>query len=134
MSALDAAGGAASVWTHALALQRAAATAGFFWPSSGPILDKLLEEIGEVRVELENGAELARVCDELGDVLFVLVNLARHTGVDIDTALAMANAKFERRFRAMERLAAADGGDFARCSLAEQEALWRRVKQNEGAC
>ncbi len=133
MSTLDAVGAAPSVWAHALALQRAAATVGFSWPSNGPVFDKLREEIAEVRVELENGADPARMCDEIGDVLFVLVNLARHTGVDIDTALATANAKFERRFRAMECLAAAEGVDFARCSLADQEALWQRVKQDEGA-
>lgn len=120
-----------SPWQHALRLQRCAAEVGFTWADSSPVLDKLLEEIEELRVELKRGGTPARVEDELGDVLFVLVNLARHAGVDADAALRHANAKFERRFRRMEQLAAADGVDFARCTLAEQEALWQRVKCNE---
>jgi nucleoside triphosphate diphosphatase len=120
-----------SPWQHALRLQQCAAEVGFSWADSGPVLDKLLEEIEELRVELKRGGNPARVEDELGDVLFVLVNLVRHAGVDADAALRHANAKFECRFRRMEQLASADGVDFARCTLAEQEALWQRVKRNE---
>jgi ATP diphosphatase len=80
---------------------------------------------------LLRGGGPARVEDELGDVLFVLVNLVRHAGVDADAALRHANAKFERRFRGMEQLAAAAGVDFACCTLTEQEALWQRVKRGE---
>jgi ATP diphosphatase len=71
------------------------------------------------------------VQDEIGDVLFVMVNLARHAGVDFSQALRHANAKFERRFRQMEQLAVADGVAFAECSLQRQEQLWQRAKQTE---
>jgi len=131
-SALDAAAGVeASPWQRALRLQQCAAEVGFSWPDAGPVLDKLLEEVEELRVELTHAGSRQRVEDELGDVLFVLVNLARHAGVDADTALHHANAKFARRFRCMEQLAAADGVDFARCTLDEQSALWQRVKRSE---
>lgn len=120
-----------SPWRRALRLQQCAAQVGFTWPTCGPVLDKLLEEIQELRVELARGGSQARVEDEMGDVLFVLVNLARHANVDVDAALRHANAKFARRFQHMEQLAAADGGDFARCTLVEQEAFWQRVKHAE---
>jgi ATP diphosphatase len=130
-SALDAAGVESAPWQHARRLQQCAAEVGFTWPDAGPVLDKLLEEVEELRVELAHANNRQRVEDELGDVLFVLVNLARHAGVDADAALRHANAKFERRFRCMEQLAAADGVDFARCTPSEQEALWQRVKRSE---
>ncbi|HET7269018.1 MAG TPA: MazG nucleotide pyrophosphohydrolase domain-containing protein, partial [Oleiagrimonas sp.] len=72
-----------------------------------------------------------RIEDELGDVLFVLVNLARHTGVDYARALRRANAKFERRFRAMETFAENDGAALEKLPLQAQEALWQRAKQAE---
>jgi ATP diphosphatase len=95
------------------------------------VLAKLLEEVDEVRAEFANGADPARLEDEIGDVLFVMVNLARHAGVDFSQALRHANAKFERRFRQMERLAAAEGGAFDTRTLDEQEQLWRRAKTLE---
>ena len=70
---------------------------------------------------------------EAGDVLFVAVNIVRRYGVDAEEALRAANAKFERRFRAMERLATADGEDFPQLSLEAQEAYWQKVKQAETA-
>lgn len=72
-----------------------------------------------------------RLEEELGDVLFVAANLARHAGVDVGAALRGANVKFERRFRAMEALAASEGRDFGQLGLAAQEALWNRVKSGE---
>ena len=95
------------------------------------MLDKLVEEVDEVRAEFADGADPARLQDEVGDVLFVAVNLARHAGVDFSQALRHANAKFERRFRQMEQLAAADGAAFDECTLEQQEQLWRRAKQTE---
>ncbi|TAL90138.1 MAG: hypothetical protein EPN69_12975 [Rhodanobacter sp.] len=95
------------------------------------MLDKLLEEVGEVRAEFDCGADPARLENEIGDVLFVAVNLAHHASVDFSRALRHANAKFERRFRKMEELAAADGGSFGKLDLAGQEALWQRVKAQE---
>jgi ATP diphosphatase len=118
-------------WKRALKLQQRAATTGFEWPDPQPVMAKLAEEIDEVRAEFADGADPLRLEDEIGDVLFVLVNLTRHAGVDFSRALRHANRKFERRFRQMEQLAAADGRAFAEHTLAEQEALWRRVKALE---
>ena len=95
------------------------------------MLAKLVEEVEEVRAEFANGADPARLQDEIGDVLFVTANLARHAGVDFSQALRHANAKFERRFRQMEQLAAADGAAFGERTLADQELLWQRAKAFE---
>ncbi|MDQ0009924.1 ATP diphosphatase [Luteibacter jiangsuensis] len=116
-------------WQRAVKLQKRAANVGFDWPDHRPVLDKIEEEIEEVRHEFENGADEERLADEIGDVLFVAANLARHAKVDVSRALRGANAKFERRFRAMEALAAMEGRELASYSLQEQEMLWRRVKR-----
>ncbi|MGH8235022.1 MAG: nucleoside triphosphate pyrophosphohydrolase [Rhodanobacteraceae bacterium] len=118
-------------WKRALKLCENAATVGFDWPGPEPVLDKLEEEIAEVRAEFAAGAGHERMLDEIGDVLFVLVNLARHAKVDFSQALRHANAKFESRFRRMETLAAADGETLDGKSLAEQDALWDRAKVEE---
>ncbi len=116
-------------WQRALKLHKRAAKVGFDWPGPAEVLDKLVEEVAEVRAELNAGADIARLTDEVGDILFVAVNLARKAQVDVSAALRHANAKFERRFRAMERLAADAGEDLAALDLATQEAYWVRVKQ-----
>jgi len=118
-------------WQRALKLQKRASRVGFDWSDPHPVLDKLAEEIGEVRHELDTGADHARLTDEIGDVLFVGVNLARLAKVDYSTALRGANAKFERRFRRMEALAEADGKTLAGLPLAEQDAYWDRAKAEE---
>jgi ATP diphosphatase len=118
-------------WRRALKLQQRAATVGFDWPGPAPVLDKLAEEIEEVRTEFEGGADRDRLEDEIGDVLFVIANLARHAKLDPAHALRRANAKFERRFRRMEALAAEAGETLAGKSLAEQDALWDRAKAEE---
>lgn len=118
-------------WKRALKLCENAATVGFDWRGPGPVLDKLEEEVAEVRAEFAAGAEHERMLDEIGDVLFVLVNLARHAKVDFSQALRHANAKFERRFRRMEALAAVAGETLEGKSLAEQDALWARAKAEE---
>ncbi|HET6631879.1 MAG TPA: nucleoside triphosphate pyrophosphohydrolase [Rhodanobacteraceae bacterium] len=118
-------------WRRALKLQQRAAASGFDWRDPQPVLDKLAEELDEVRAEFEGPPETDRVEDEIGDMLFVLVNLARHAGADFPRALRRANAKFERRFRRMEQLARDDGRDFAALTLPEQESLWRRAKTDE---
>jgi len=120
-------------WKRAVKLQQRAAEVGFTWPDYRPVLDKLIEEVGEVRAEFEAGADPARLEDEIGDVLFVAANLARHAGVDFSRALRHANAKFERRFRRMEQLAAAGGERFAELDPAAQEALWQRAKRDDAA-
>jgi ATP diphosphatase len=118
-------------WQRALKLQKRASRVGFDWSDPRPVLDKLAEEIGEVRHELDHGADMARLTDEIGDVLFVCVNLARLAKVDWSTALRGANAKFERRFRRMETLAAADGRQLDGMSLTEQDGYWDRAKAEE---
>jgi ATP diphosphatase len=118
-------------WQRALKLQKRASTVGFDWSAPEPVLDKLREEVDEVRAELAAGADHARLRDEIGDVLFVGVNLARLTNVDYSAALRGANAKFERRFRRMEALAAVEGRTLDGMNLAEQDAYWDRAKAEE---
>ncbi|MDR6673881.1 ATP diphosphatase [Xanthomonas translucens] len=121
-------------WQRAVKLQARAARVGFDWPGPDPVLDKLQEELEEVRVEFARGAvqdNQARLQDEIGDLLFVCANLARHAQVDVGAALRHANQKFERRFRAMERLAQHDGGALDGLSLEQQEAYWQRAKRQE---
>ena len=120
-------------WQRALKLQQRAARVGFDWPSVDPVFDKLHEELDEVRAEFAAGGEAERLNDEIGDVLFVCVNLARHANVDVSRALRHANAKFERRFRRMESLADARNETLAGKSLAEQDALWDQAKAEEKA-
>lgn len=118
-------------WMRAQKLQKRAARTGYDWPDTAPVLEKLHEEIAEVQAELAHGADPQRLEDEIGDVLFVCVNLARHAKVDPGAALRRANAKFERRFRAMETLARANGQRFDELALHEQEILWQQVKAQE---
>jgi len=121
-------------WQRAVKLQSRAARVGFDWPDTAPVIDKLHEEIDEVRVELAAAPSPerdARLEDEIGDLLFVAANLARHAKVDVGSALRRANLKFERRFRAMEALAAAEGTTMSALDLDAQEALWARVKAGE---
>ncbi|WFC43970.1 nucleoside triphosphate pyrophosphohydrolase [Pseudoxanthomonas sp. SE1] len=118
-------------WQRAVKLQARAARVGFDWPDTAPVIDKLHEEIDEVRVELAadpSPERDARLEDEIGDLLFVAANLARHAKVDVGGALRRANLKFERRFRAMEALAAEDETTMSALTLEQQEALWVRVK------
>ena len=118
-------------WQRAVKLQKRAANVGFDWPDHRPVLDKLAEELDEVRHEFDHGAEEDRLADEIGDLLFVAANLARHAKVDVSRALRGANAKFERRFREMEALAAQDGRTLASYPLEAQESLWATVKAKE---
>ncbi|MCK7592788.1 nucleoside triphosphate pyrophosphohydrolase [Pseudomarimonas salicorniae] len=120
-------------WMRAIKLQKRAARVGFDWPSPDPVFDKLHEEIDELRAEFraEDPGRLERLEDELGDVLFVAANLARHAGVDPGRALRRANAKFERRFRRMETLARERGIELAAQPLAEQDKLWDEAKREE---
>ncbi|OJY67117.1 MAG: nucleoside triphosphate pyrophosphohydrolase [Sphingobium sp. 66-54] len=105
-------------------LQKRAAIAGFDWDDINDVRAKLLEELDE----LDHASGSEQVNEEMGDLLFAAVNLARHHNVDAETALAAANRKFERRFRAMEAMA---GENFPDLSLDEKEALWQAVKSAE---
>ena len=97
--------------------------------NTGPVIDKIEEELGELRAELEAGTiDQARLTDELGDVLFAVANLARHCKVDPEAALRATNDKFERRFRHIERRLAEAGRKPADASLEEMEALWQEAK------
>ncbi|MBO9787006.1 nucleoside triphosphate pyrophosphohydrolase [Xanthomonas phaseoli] len=121
-------------WQRSTKLQSRAARVGFDWPDPMPVLEKLQEEIDELRVEFARGPvadNQTRLEDELGDVLFVCANLARHAKVDVGAALRHANLKFERRFRAMEAQARTAGTSLDALSLGEQEALWQQVKREE---
>jgi tetrapyrrole methylase family protein/MazG family protein/ATP diphosphatase len=117
--------------TRAAKLQRRAARAGFDWPSVGPVLDKMMEELDELRVELDSGGSDTRRRDEVGDLLFVCVNLARHVGVDPEQALRGSNRKFERRFHYIESELSRRGVDIAEASLSQMDALWDEAKAGE---
>lgn len=117
--------------TRALKLQARAARVGFDWPDAAQVLDKIEEEIGEVRHEIVTQAPHDRLEDEMGDLLFACVNLARKLKIDPETALRRGNAKFERRFRSIEADLAADGRTPAQSGLEEMEALWVKAKQAE---
>jgi len=116
--------------TRALKISRRAARVGFDWPDPEAVLAKLDEEIGELRAELPEAAP-ARLADELGDLLFVVVNLARKLDLDPEECLRQANTKFMRRFGGVEAILAAEGRVPADATLAEMEAAWQAVKKTE---
>ena len=116
--------------TRALKLQEKAGKVGFDWNDPMAVLAKIREEAEEIEEEIESGdRELAAA--EVGDLLFAAVNLARHLGVDPETALRGTNAKFERRFGSIERALAADGKKPEDATLAEMDALWEAAKAAE---
>jgi uncharacterized protein YabN with tetrapyrrole methylase and pyrophosphatase domain len=114
-------------------LQRKAAKVGFDWRDAAGPDAKVDEELGELRraVDGVDGATSADVADELGDVLFAVVNLARHLDVDAELALRAAATKFRRRFEQVEALATERGVDLASAGLAALDALWDEVKAAE---
>ena len=114
--------------THAEKLTKRAARVGFDWPDVESVLDKLTEETAELRAELAE-ANTDRLEDELGDMLFVLANLARKLSLDPEAALRRANEKFVRRFAAVEALLAERGTTPAEEDLAAMEAAWQEVKR-----
>ena len=118
---------------RAVKLQKRAARVGFDWPDVGQVFDKLTEEIGELRAELNDTPDQDRIAEEMGDILFVCANLARKLGVDPETALRGCNQKFERRFRHIETGLAGQGRRPDQASLDEMEALWVEAKKLEKA-
>ncbi|WP_174247358.1 nucleoside triphosphate pyrophosphohydrolase [Acidisphaera sp. L21] len=116
--------------TRAAKLTSRAARVGFDWPDAGAVLDKLAEETAELRAELP-GADPARLQDEVGDMLFVLANLARKLNLNPETCLQAANAKFTRRFEGVEAMLAAQGQTPEEAGLTAMEAAWQAVKKQE---
>jgi nucleoside triphosphate diphosphatase len=116
--------------TRALKLQEKAAKVGFDWKEAKPILDKIEEEIGELRQAIESG-ETAEMEDEFGDVLFALVNFGRHLRIDPEKALRGTNEKFRSRLHAVQRALEARGSTLEAATLDEMEALWQRAKAAE---
>lgn len=113
--------------TRALKLQEKAARVGFDWSEAVPILDKIEEEIGELREALAKG-ETAEIKDEFGDMLFAVVNLGRHLKLDSEAALSGTNDKFRSRFHYVERAIDASGSTLEKATLDEMEALWQQAK------
>jgi ATP diphosphatase len=115
--------------TRANKLGKRAAQVGFEWPDVKGALDKLDEELGELRQELAEQAGPAEIADELGDVLFCVVNVCRYLGVDPETALRGANAKFERRFGYVEQRLREQGRGAREATLEEMDRLWDEGKK-----
>lgn len=113
-------------------LQKRAARVGFDWPDVSHVLDKLAEESAEL-VEAQGTADPAAIADEFGDLLFVVVNLGRHLGVDPETALRGTNAKFSRRFAVIEARLAETGRTPQDATLDEMDAIWTDAKHAEKA-
>ena len=127
--ALDGVARALPALLRAEKIQKRAARVGFDWKQTDPVIDKIEEELGELRAELMAGnVDPARLTDELGDVLFAVANLARHCKIDPEAALRATNDKFERRFRHVERRLAEAGRKPADATLEEMEALWQEAK------
>ena len=126
--ALDGVAAGLPALTRAVKLQNRAARVGFDWPDAGAVLDKITEETAEL-VEARDAGDEDRVREEYGDLMFVMANLARHLRIDPEAALRDANAKFTRRFEAVEAALAADGRKPADSTLAEMDALWDAAKE-----
>jgi nucleoside triphosphate diphosphatase len=117
--------------TRAVKLQKKAAKVGFDWPSLEPVFDKLHEEINEVHDALARQTGQDALEDEIGDVLFVCANLARHLKIDPETAVRRANAKFERRFRGIETILRERGKSVETATLEEMDRIWDEMKARE---
>src|ERR1700731_4360701 len=115
---------------RAMELQRKASTVGFDWNDPRAVLHKIREEADEIEAALDRG-DAEELASETGDLLFALVNLARHVGADPDLALRGTNAKFERRFGYIERALQQQGRSLQSASLAEMDALWNEAKREE---
>jgi len=111
-------------------LQKRAAKVGFDWPELQPVLLKVKEEVSELEQEITQGGDQAHIAEEMGDLLFSCVNLARHLGVDAESALREANGKFEKRFGQVEQKLHRQGSSVVEASLAEMDSLWDEVKRD----
>ncbi|AWT09689.1 nucleoside triphosphate pyrophosphohydrolase [Stutzerimonas frequens] len=130
LSLLDDVPSALPALSRAAKLQKRAAQVGFDWPEALPVVDKVREELGEV-LEAMSENDPQAIAEELGDLLFVVVNLARHLKVDPENALRAANGKFERRFRFIEQALREAGRPIESCDLEELDRLWGEAKKAE---
>ncbi|WP_407311556.1 nucleoside triphosphate pyrophosphohydrolase [Pseudomonas sp. nanlin1] len=130
LSLLDDVPGALPALSRAGKLQKRAAQVGFDWPAALPVVDKVREELDEV-LQAMASADLQAIKAELGDLLFSVVNLARHLEVDAENALRGANQKFERRFRFIEQALRQTHRPIEDCTLEELDALWGEAKRQE---
>ena len=112
---------------RAMDLQRTASTVGFDWNDPRAVLAKIREEADEIEAALDSG-DASHIAEETGDLLFAVVNLARHANTDPEMALRATNAKFEKRFAYIERTLAANGSSLEAATLAEMDALWNEAK------
>lgn len=126
---LDSVGTAMPALICASKLQKKASTVGFDWVELAPVLDKIEEEIAEIREVLQQGADQAKLQDEAGDLLFACANLARHMQVDAETALMSTNRKFRKRFAYIESELARHNRTTEQASLDEMEQLWQQAKR-----
>lgn len=117
---------------HALAIQESASAVGFDWPEVSPVLDKVAEELDEIREALLHG-EQARVMDEIGDAFFALINVARHCKVCPSSALAHANLKFAQRLHIVERIASERHLNLRSLTPDALDDLWRQAKRERGS-
>ena len=127
---LDGVARALPALSRAIKLQRRAARVGFDWPDHHPVFDKAREELAELEQAIEAG-NVAAAREEIGDLLFVCANLARHLGVDAETALADANSKFVRRFGHIEKVLNERGQSPQQATLDEMDAIWNEAKRAE---
>lgn len=109
-------------------LQKKAARVGFDWPDAKPVFDKIREETAELEEAVQSG-DKAHIAEEIGDLFFSVVNLARKLGVESESALAAANDKFVNRFHAMEKHLRGQGRELGKLSLAEMDEAWDTVKK-----
>jgi ATP diphosphatase len=115
--------------TRAYELQKKVATVGFDWREPAPVVDKIREETGEIEAALASG-ERGKIAEEIGDLMFTAINLARVSGIDPESALRATNAKFERRFAYVEKRIVAQSRKLEDVSLEEMDKLWDEAKAN----
>ncbi|MCC3306058.1 nucleoside triphosphate pyrophosphohydrolase [Sneathiella sp. HT1-7] len=130
-SALDGVAKALPALTRAVKLQKRAARVGFDWPSIAPVFDKIEEELGELRTEIDTNGGHDRIAEEYGDLLFVLANLGRHLDLEPETVLRAANRKFIRRFQFVEQRIENKGKILEECSLEELDSVWNEIRSED---
>lgn len=130
-SALDGVAETLPALTRAVKLQKRAGRVGFDWPSISPVFDKIEEELGELKTEIDENGSKDRIAEEYGDLLFVLANLGRHLELDPETVLRAANRKFIRRFQSVEQRIENKGKSLDQCSLEEMDDVWNEIRAED---